>query len=247
MQLRTYRKIHRYLGIVIGIQLLLWTASGLFFALNPIEKVRGETEAAQPSTLPISAAAASPSEALDELAARHDGVEILSVVLRPHLDGAVYEIAFRQAGEPRWMLADAGTGRLRPPVSRDEAVAIARRDFAIEAEVASVELVTAAGEGSEYRGRPLPAYRVDFDHALGTRIYVSTDRGTVTARRNDRWRLFDLLWMLHIMDYSSRTDFNSWWLQAVSGLGLATVVSGFVLAWVTSPSLRRRKPSVGRA
>jgi hypothetical protein len=152
----------------------------------------------------------------------------------------VYEIAYRRTDRPGWALADAATGRLRPPVDRDEAVAIARRDFAIEAAVASVELVTATGGGSEYRGKPLPAYRVDFDHPLGTRIYVSADRGAVTARRNDRWRLFDLLWMLHIMDYSDRDDFNTWWLQGVSALGLLTVVSGFVLAGMTSPRLRRR-------
>ena len=47
MDIRRFRKIHKYLGLVIGIQLLLWAAGGLFFSLNPIEKVRGETEASQ--------------------------------------------------------------------------------------------------------------------------------------------------------------------------------------------------------
>ena len=38
----TVRKIHRYLSIFIAIQLLLWTASGIYFAFNKIEMVRGE-------------------------------------------------------------------------------------------------------------------------------------------------------------------------------------------------------------
>jgi len=38
----TVRKIHRYLSIFIAIQLLLWTLSGIYFAFNKIEMVRGE-------------------------------------------------------------------------------------------------------------------------------------------------------------------------------------------------------------
>ena len=38
----TFRKIHRYLSIFIAIQLLLWTVSGIYFAFNKIEMVRGE-------------------------------------------------------------------------------------------------------------------------------------------------------------------------------------------------------------
>jgi hypothetical protein len=81
MQVRTLRKIHRYLGIVIGLQLLLWTGSGFYFALNPIERVRGETETADPSALPPSVPAASPTGALAELASRDAAIEIRSVVL----------------------------------------------------------------------------------------------------------------------------------------------------------------------
>ncbi len=99
--------------------------------------------------------------------------------------------------------------------------------------------MTEAEAGSEYRERPLPAYRVSFDDSFGTRLYVSVERGLVTARRNDRWRWFDFLWMLHIMDYQSRDNFNSSLLQIVSALGLVTVLSGFVLFAVTSPRLRR--------
>jgi hypothetical protein len=61
----------------------------------------------------------------------------------------------------------------------------------------------------------------------------------VTARRNNRWRQFDFLWMFHIMDYQARDDFNSLVLQLASALGLVTVLSGFVLAGVTSPRLRK--------
>lgn len=239
MGVRSYRKIHRYLGIIVGIQLLFWTGSGLFFSLNPIEKVRGETEQAEARSLEYSANIVSPSTALGELKDTRRDIEIRSVLLRPHLDGEVFEIAYRENGIARWALADPETGHLRQSVDADEAVKLARRDFTVQADVSSVEFLSSVEADSEYRGGPLPAYRIAFDHPLGTRIYVSVDRGIVTARRNDRWRWFDFMWMLHIMDYEARDDFNTLWLQMVSGLGLVTVLSGFVLFAVTSPRLRR--------
>lgn len=36
------RSLHRYLSIFIAIQLLLWTVSGIYFAFNKIELIRGE-------------------------------------------------------------------------------------------------------------------------------------------------------------------------------------------------------------
>jgi hypothetical protein len=239
MQVRTYRMIHRWLGIVVGIQLLFWTASGLFFALNSIEKVRGESEQAEPAPFVADIKIASPSAALADLRQRRENIEIVSVLLRPHLETVVYEIGFREDGIMRWVLADAASGRLRESLGRDEAIAVARADFALPSEIETVERITETEVGSEYRGRPLPAYRVAFAHPLGTRIYVSEDRGVVTARRNDRWRVFDFLWMFHIMDYEARDDFNTLVLQTASALGLITVLSGFILAGVTSPRLRR--------
>ena len=239
MQIRTYRTIHRWLGLIVGIQLLLWTAGGLFFSLNPIAKVRGETEAAEAPPVDPGAPGISPAAALIELLADRPDAVIRSVVLRSHLEGAVYEIAYQAEGEEHWVLSDAATGALLPPVSREEAIAIAQQASSIESPIADVTLVTKTESGSEYRKRPLPAYRITFDDSLGTRLYISVERGMVTARRNDRWRLFDLMWMLHIMDYQERDNFNTTLLQAASALGLVTILSGFVLAGITSPRLRR--------
>jgi len=112
MDVRTYRKIHRWLGLVVGVQLLLWTAGGLFFSLNPIAKVRGETE--EPESLPLEFGTppASPAAALTELVRLHSKADILTVALSPHLGRAIYEITFLENGEPHWALAEVSTGEL---------------------------------------------------------------------------------------------------------------------------------------
>lgn len=241
MRALTLRRAHKYIGLVIGIQLLMWTVSGLFFSLNPIARVRGETETTEPRSLDSETAYVSPKVAIDQLTEKAEGLEIMSIVLRPHLGGAVYEIRYRDQGHTRWATADARSGVIRAPLDEAEAVAVARQDFSEPAAILAVDLITETASGSEYRGRPLPAYRVTFDHSLGTRLYVSTDRAAVTARRNNRWRWFDLFWALHIMDYGERDDFNTLWLQLIAGLGVVTVVSGYALALVTSIRVRAAK------
>lgn len=239
MDVRTYRKTHRWLGLIVGIQLILWTASGLFFSLNSIAKVRGETEAPDPSSLTVNSVIVSPSVAISQLVDTDNQIEIQSVLLRPHLEGSVYEIAYLQEGVSRWALAEPSTGELLRGIDEHEALEIATQAYLPDSQIAEVELITESGPGTEYRGRPVPAYRVTYYDPLGTRLYVSVERGIVTARRNDRWRWFDFLWMLHIMDYEHRDNFNTLLLQAVSALGLVTVLSGFFLAGVTSSRVRR--------
>ena len=39
---RFIRSSHKYVSLAVSIQLLLWTLSGLFFAFNKIQDVRGE-------------------------------------------------------------------------------------------------------------------------------------------------------------------------------------------------------------
>ena len=46
------------------------------------------------------------------------------------------------------------------------------------------------------------------------------------ARRTTRWRVFDFLWMLHIMDYDEREDFNHPLLVSASLIALLAALSG---------------------
>ena len=78
-----------------------------------------------------------------------------------------------------------------------------------------------------------------FEDELGTRLYVSTERGLVTARRNNRWRLFDLLWMLHIMDYQERENFNNPLVITAALFALVTVLAGLVLLVIRMQRLLR--------
>ncbi len=72
-------------------------------------------------------------------------------------------------------------------------------------------------------------------------VYVDPRSGDITAIRNTAWRIWDFLWMLHIMDYDDRADIGTWLLKLFSVLALLTALAGIVL--YTLIPWRRRESS----
>lgn len=237
------RQAHRYLGLFIGLQFLLWTLGGLYFSWTRLEDIHGEHLLKPRRSVPAHASLASPSLALQQLAEREPVESIAGLGLIDILGQPTYQIHYlNREGIRRTCLADAVTGQLRPELSREEAVQLATAAFAPGGPVRAVEQLTAAnvGQHHEYRGGPLPAWAISFEHPDSPMVYVAAEQGEVRTVRHQRWRLFDFLWMLHTMDYQGRDDFNNLVLRVFSVLGLVTLLSGFLLFALTSRLLRGR-------
>ena len=231
---RVAGKVHKWLALLMAIQILFWFVSGLFFAVFPIEQVRSEhlVAKAPPVSIPLDQA----GEALRRIgaqgAAPGEKIELRSLLGRP--------VALVSAGDGRPRLYHLASGRQISPVSAGLATMIAEADHSGDQRAERVELVT---EGStEYRGA-LPAWRVDFDDGANRALYVSVDTGAVTARRSTLWRTFDFLWSLHIMDFKNHEDFNTPLLIVSTALGLIVIVTGIVMfpARLGYNSWRRRR------
>lgn len=231
---------HRWLGLLISIQLLAWSVGGFMFSILDIDNVHGDWERnlAPPPPVRLAGVRLSPSEAVERAAA--EGVfaaEVASVVIRTQHDGqTMYELM--DAENAPLAAVDSRTGTVVRRISSDQAKAIALRDFTPQADVVSVRLL----EGDpplEYRGKPMPVYQVAFDHPKNTHVYVQPVTGQVITRRNRPWRVFDFFWMLHIMDYGHREDFNHWLLTAMSMVAILTSGSGLLLWSFRLPKRRR--------
>lgn len=211
------QRIHLWAGLILGVQVLLWMASGVIMSWFPIELVRGETNSYQaPPAVLEPATYASPGGIL----AQAEGAT--SVELTHFLGRPVY--LTRGAGAVG--LFDAASGERLSPLSERLARKVAEQDYLGEGDVIRAQLMSFPPH--EYRGET-PVWRVDFNDRLHTRIYVSQNTGEVRARRNDVWRLYDFFWMLHIMDYGDRTDFNNPLIMTASLTGFIFALSGIVI------------------
>ncbi len=231
------RKAHRYLGVILGIQFLFWTISGIYFSWTNIDEIHGDLQHRHPPSLKADVHLISPDSILQKLKPEFINLfQMVTILQKPF-----YSINYSKENNTKLILADAQTGAIRMPVAKDEAVNIAAESFNGEPRLISAEYITSANEHHEYRGKPLPAWAITFNHPSNTTVYVSAERGMVESFRNNKWRLFDFLWMGHVMGYQGRDDINNWLLRIFSVFGLITVISGFALFFVSSRFFKKKK------
>ena len=136
-------------------------------------------------------------------------------------------------------LYNAIDGSLKKSITKEEAIYVAKNYMKSGLEVESIKQINEAGKHHEYRERLLPAYVFSYKSDKALKAYVSINDGKFQTVRHRSWRWFDFLWMTHTMDYEGRDNFNTIVLRVFSLLGLITVLSGFLLWYTSSPSVRK--------
>lgn len=196
------RKLHKWFGLAIGLQVAIWMLSGLMMGLLEHDRVQGHHNQSHflPATLDSGVSAfADASEIVSNLPVDS---AITGIRLQTLVERTVYRVA--TAGEA--MLFDARSGEV---IGIDQSIAraIALQDYAGPGKISAItEIIAPTLEVRRHQGK---VWRVDFDDTDSTTIYISGQDGAVLERRNSTWRLFDVFWMLHIMDYQNREDFNN--------------------------------------
>jgi hypothetical protein len=212
-------RIHKWVGLVIGVQILLWTAGGVVMSVAPIEAVRSEALIAEPAPLTVN------------LHNRVDPMRIASAAGFTSLDQMSFE---NFAGEPVWRmqgngrtaLVSAASGQSLLPLSEHDARKLARADYAGTGELLDIKLVNTGP--IEVRGRE-QVYRVTFSKPRNYTVWIDPEQGRIIAHRSSLWRFYDFFWMLHIMDYDERDNFNHPLLILFAISALLFVLTGFGL------------------
>ena len=208
----TIRKIHKYLSLFISLQLFLWTASGIYFAYNKIENVRGEQYREQTSF----------SVDLGKINFEVEDISTLSFANR--LNERV--VVIRDTQGKKYFDFD---GNLIDKISFEDALEVVKTKTNLSPLL--VEEVTEAKKRAEYRGRDLPIFRVVSKNKKNEEInvYVNPYSGDISAVRSTQWRIWDLLWGFHIMDWQDRDNIGNIFLKIFSVLALLSAITGIVL------------------
>ena len=206
------RNIHKYLSFLISIQLLLWTVSGIYFAFNKIENVRGEQYREEPNF----------NVDFSKLNFQIDGAQNIRVIDRMDQEILVVDGIYGR----EYLNFE---GKDVEQIKVEEAKALSAKQTSLIPE--SVDLITENTIGSEYRGRALPIYRVKSVNEAGESInvYLNIYTGEVEAVRSNQWRIWDLMWGFHIMDWETREDIDNLLLKIFSILALVSSITGVLL------------------
>ena len=169
------RKFHKYISLLIAIQLLLWTISGIYFSFNKIENVRGE--------------------------------QYLAIQAKPPIERKINEKKLDFESAKR--------------IVEKKTILIPQ----------SIEIIEESKRGSEYRGRELPLYKVISltNDGKEINVYQNPYSGEIVAIRSSQWRIWDLMWGFHIMDWVDRDNIDNILLKIFSFIALFTSISGVIL------------------
>ena len=189
---------------------------------KPIEEVRGEDLISPPKPISVGGPLVAP---------RVEGRQVLAITLEPRADGPRWEIDFAD-GERR--LADPATGRLLPRLGAADAAKELTARYTGTAKVVGVSRVAADSPPLELR-RAMNGWVVRMSD--DAHFYIDGGSGEIIARRTSWWRVYDLMWGLHIMDLQGREDTHNPWIVSFGALALGMVL----LALTLLPMTIRRK------
>ena len=230
------RSLHKWLALVVGLQVLIWLITGLYMVVVNIDFIHGDSlvkNTRQAVSLPETAILN-----ISSLRSRYPNAT--EIALRPVMGKTFYTVTTEDS---RYLL-DPESGELVSPLDEKTANEIAQYHFDGDAPVSHAVLIT-SNPPMEIQTRSLPLWRIDFKDRYSTSFYVDPYSGALVTRRFQYWRIFDFMWMLHIMDYEQREDAHNLLLISAQITGLTFAISGLWLLFY-SFSGRRSKKKVTR-
>ena len=227
---------HRWLGWIVGLQVLAWLMGGLLFTWLPFKDwVKAEALVQRPALqlLPQWAASIAAQGAALE-AGPIVGLSAVATAQGPAL-------RLRRADGDTWLRLDG------LPFEAPDAAAIERyaRSLYKGGEVGlavtrQAQVPVRAFIVRETAGRG-DLWLASFDDALNTRLYFNAGSGELIAVRNDAWVLYDFFWRLHLMDYGEGEDFSHPLVKVASLLAFVLVGTGAALSVVAARRAWRQR------
>ncbi|MDX1537060.1 PepSY domain-containing protein [Arsukibacterium sp.] len=230
-----FRSLHNWLGLILVVQIALWFLSGLVMAILPIEQVRGEHLRRVVST-PWQQATVSPQQVLQ----RHSKEASFSLSQRlswQHNQLTALPVYLVNDGGQLYRYS-AASGKTLTVLTEQDIRQLAQAQYQGKGELQTARLLQQLPQ--EVQQLTAPLWQLQFADSDNSRFYLDPATGAVLRIRTNNWRWFDFFWMLHIMDYQDRSNFNSPWLIAFSASALLFTLSGIVLLWQRFRPKRRK-------
>lgn len=190
------KKVHKWISLLIGLQLMLWMLSGLAFSLLSHKEVSGRYLLNKSSPVMWTATQNDFSELLNRYS------DVLAIDSYSLLSRPVYRIRTLKDT----FIVDTDSLK-KIDLTESFARELAETYYAGDGEIENLH--KESDTTLENRKLPKPLWRINFIDDQNSSLYLNASTGQVYAVKTDSWRLFDIFWMLHIMDYSERNDMNN--------------------------------------
>ena len=212
------RKLHKWLGYLLALQILAWLLGGLVMSAIPLEYVHGKHLAKRTLTNPFTQADYPTS--LDNITAQVPNP--MQIVFEHFLTTPLITVINTEEQQS----FNGLTGRPFQPPTKIQITANAQAHLLIDAKPINTTLLK---QGTREVGYKTNVWQVQFNDTFNTTLYLNAINGKVITVRSTLWRIFDFFWMLHIMDYDEREDFNNPLLISFAATSVLFCLCGIIL------------------
>ncbi len=192
--LNGFKRLHKWLALLIGIQLLLWIISGLVFSFIEHRNVGANFVFKN-----------NQSEQVDQMLDFNRVVARFSDAIQISQVNLLGKSAFKIVQRDQTLIVDASDLK---PITIDAGLIeqVVNESYNGGGSISGITFITEKNDDN--RAFELPSWQVTFDDEYGSQIYFSSFTAEYQGIRTDSWRIFDFFMMLHFMDYGQRGNFN---------------------------------------
>ena len=224
--MKLIKSLHKWLSVLVALQLLVWLGSGLFFNLMDHSKARGN-EYRIGLTEPV---AVEHERLLEPSALLKLPTKNVNSIKQIQLLGQPYYLLNHNRGlyahfYNEYTLINAYTGALKV-IDDVMAKKLAQQTYGGNGSISSSEKISPPFD--DFPKEKNAVWQINFDDELYTSVYIDASSGRLVGHSNEDKRFADFFFMLHFMDYGTVGSFNNWQIIFFALLTLLFCITGFI-------------------
>lgn len=199
------KRFHKWLSLLVGLQLLIWLGTGLYFNIMDHQKASGNQFRQSPAIAQVDISRLVEPQLVLSRSKLAVSLKQISLLEQP------YYLLTHQKGlyshfNNNYSLADAYTGK---SVVIDEKLASKLAQASYKGEGIIKSVVKLSPPYDDIPREQNDVWQINYADFIKTSVYIDAGSGRVVKHSNDDKRFADIFFMLHFMDYGSEGSFNN--------------------------------------
>lgn len=218
------KKLHKWLSLLVGLQLLLWLGTGLYFNLMDHQKASGNQFRQRPTVAQVDINKLVEPQLVLSQAKQVVSLKQISLLAHP------YYLLTHNKGlyshfKNDYSLVDAYTAE---PVIIDETMARKLAQSSYKGQGIIDSTIKLSPPYEDIPREQNEVWQVNYADYIHTSVYIDAGSGRIIKHSNDDKRFVDIFFMLHFMDYGTEGSFNNVQIVVFAIFTLFFSLTGFI-------------------
>ena len=219
--------LHKWLGLIVGLQMLAWIFGGMLFVLIPFQPIIKGGDYFSAVKIDFNN-----YNIMSIGTVVNKYPKATSIMLSNIGDTPVYKVLV----DNKYIFIDAVRGSVINKPTQNSIINHANAMYTGGGNIVSVKYIDEnnADELKSFLivdelGGKTNIWQVEYDDFVGSRLYFLDTTGEFYKYRNNAWVVYDFFWRLHVMDYKEGEYFNGTLIRIVSVLSFILTLTGLIM------------------